>query len=163
MERESGNGSRVFIGVDPGKSGGVAFLSSKICEAYNTEDEMWVQRMRDFQQNMFSTQEVVACVEKVHAMPKQGVVSVMTFGTWNGIVLGALKLAAIPYILVTPRTWQKVIFDSAKREENRKEQSRLLAHRLFPHLASNVLRYKKDHNKAEALLIAEYMRRTYAG
>lgn len=48
-----------------------------------------------------------AYLESVHAMPKQGVTSVFTFGHAAGVVEGLLQGIGIPYTLVTPQSWKK--------------------------------------------------------
>jgi len=48
-----------------------------------------------------------AYLEAVHAMPKQGVTSVFTFGHAAGVVEGLLQGLGIAYTLVTPQSWKK--------------------------------------------------------
>ena len=48
-----------------------------------------------------------AYLEAVHAMPKQGVSSVFTFGHAAGVVEGMLQGIGIAYTLVPPQTWKK--------------------------------------------------------
>lgn len=48
-----------------------------------------------------------AYLEAVHAMPKQGVTSVFTFGHAAGVAEGILQGLGIAYTLVPPQTWKK--------------------------------------------------------
>lgn len=48
-----------------------------------------------------------AYLEAVHAMPKQGVSSVFTFGHAAGVAEGILQGLGIAYTLVPPQTWKK--------------------------------------------------------
>ncbi len=94
-------------------------------------------------------------IEAVHSMPEQGVASSFQFGKGFGIWLGILGALSIPYTLVTPQKWKGDILAGRGKE---KDASRLRALELFPHLADELKR-KKDHNRADALLIAEWGRR----
>jgi crossover junction endodeoxyribonuclease RuvC len=89
-----------------------------------------------------------AFVEKVHAMPKQGVSSVFTFGLGYGTLLGVLSALEVPLILVTPNTWKRAMGLGAD-----KSGSRAMAMRLFPRDAG-LFQQVKDDGRAEAVLIA---------
>ncbi|MFQ6105415.1 MAG: hypothetical protein ACE5OP_14165 [Candidatus Glassbacteria bacterium] len=49
----------------------------------------------------------VIFMEQVHAMPKQGVVSMFSFGQGFGIWLGILACHRVPYELVAPQRWKR--------------------------------------------------------
>jgi crossover junction endodeoxyribonuclease RuvC len=91
-----------------------------------------------------------AIVERVSAMPGNGIASSWQFAVSVGIIHACLSCAEIPLHLVTPSTWKKH-FNLSKD----KEQSRALAMRLYPSAAAFLSR-KKDAGRAEALLIARY-------
>lgn len=91
-------------------------------------------------------------VENVSAMPKQGVASTFRFGRAFGAILATVQLSGLRLELVTPSKW--------KRHHGLgpdKEQARALAIRRFPALAGDLAR-KKDADRAEALLIADFGR-----
>ena len=89
----------------------------------------------------------VAVVEQVGSMPKQGVASTFKFGMGCGLIRGVLAGAGVPIITVTPAKWKKHF-----SLNNDGEKSRALAIRRFPHV--DKLARKKDHGRAEALLMA---------
>ena len=91
-------------------------------------------------------------VENVSALPKQGVASTFKFGRAFGTILATVQLSGLRLELVTPRTWKK-----HHRLGRDKESARALAIRRFPRLASDLAR-KKDADRAEALLIADFGR-----
>ena len=95
-------------------------------------------------------------LEKVHAMPGQGVTSMFSMELGYGMWLGLLAAFDIPHTLVTPQAWKKVMMSGMGKE---KDASRIRALQLYPHL-SNDLKLKKHHGRADALLIAEYIKRT---
>jgi crossover junction endodeoxyribonuclease RuvC len=49
----------------------------------------------------------MVCVERVSAMPGQGVSSMFNFGHNVGTVMGVLGALRLPYRLVAPQTWKK--------------------------------------------------------
>lgn len=101
------------------------------------------------------TTDTMAAIEKVGARPGQGVSSMFKFGTNYGVVIGCVAMLAVPFIFVTPYKWQQKTFDSNVSQQTTKEKSLYMARRLFPHVE---LRYKADHGKSDALLIALWLK-----
>ena len=94
----------------------------------------------------------VAVIEKVGAMPGQGVASTFKFGKACGLIEGTLAALNIPFHLVSPPVWKKSLGLRGKD----KEASRALAIRLYPSVRG--LDLKKHQNRAEALLIGHWYR-----
>lgn len=145
----------IILGVDPGKSGGIAcWIPSK---------GMAATKMGDTEKDVLSYLDCFptanggfAYIEKVHAMPSQGVTSMFTFGQNYGFLRGCLTALEIPFEAVTPHRWQKE-FSLLRRDKNesntdKKNRHKAKAQQLFPHL-------KVTHATADALLICEYGRR----
>jgi crossover junction endodeoxyribonuclease RuvC len=84
-------------------------------------------------------------------MPKQGVSSTFKFGVNYGFLRGMLTAHKIPFEEVTPQKWQKAMGCLSKGNKN---VTKAKAQQLFPNL-------KITHKVADALLIAEYCRRTH--
>ena len=151
--------SRAFIGIDPGSNGGIATISPwNICvvEAYPFRKTSMVD-VSTILEDLGSRGVTHALIELVHAMPGQGVTSMFNFGHNFGMLEGLLIGAGIPYDRVTPQKWQKEfglyrLHDETKTAK--KNRHKELAKELFPTL--NV-----THATADALLIAEYCRRTH--
>jgi len=89
-------------------------------------------------------------IEASQAMPGQGVRSMWTTGYGYGLWLGILAALQLPYTPVRPVVWKKAVGLGKD-----KEQARLRAQQLFP---AADLRRKRDHGRAEALLLAWYGR-----
>ena len=87
-------------------------------------------------------------IEEAQPMPGQGTRSTFTTGYGMGIWVGILATPVLPYTTVRPQVWKRAL-----RLSRDKEASRLRAIQLFP---GADLRRKKDHGKAEALLLAYY-------
>ena len=145
----------LFIGIDPGKSGGIAYVDTEQgfagTEPYS--DKVLIDLCSEASNGR---QEVICCLEKVGAMPGQGVVSMFSFGQSVGYIKGVLEAFRIPYQEITPHKWKRefsLTSDKAKSAE--------VCGRLFPDVTLLATpRCKKPHDgMAEALLMAEYARR----
>lgn len=147
----------IYIGIDPGKNGGIAIIDDnfKYCNyVYPFSEETLVDKL-----NAFIYDDVCFCiVEQVHAMPKQGLSSTFNFGRNYGFIQGVLKTYRIPFELVSPQKWKKEF--SCTSDKNTSIE---VCKRLFPNANLKASeRCKKDHDgMAEALLMAEYGRRHY--
>lgn len=147
------------IGIDPGLSGAIAILDWHghvlACEdlpVVRDKSLAWIDGglMLSTIMNYREGNDTVAMIERVSAMPKQGVSSSFQFGVGFGSILGVLQALAIPIEFVTPRTWKKSYgLDSDKKAALHK--ARLLYPDVDLHLA-------KHDGRAEALLIARYAR-----
>lgn len=151
----------IYIGIDPGKNGGIAFIENgnNSSEAYPYSDDVLINNLKlIYAQGWHNA--VICYLEHVHAMPKQGVSSTFNFGMNFGFIQGVLKAYGIRYELVTPQKWKKEF--SCTSDKNTSIE---VCKRLFPNVNLKATdRCRKDHDgMAEALLIAEYGRRHYNG
>ena len=143
---------KVAIGVDPGLKGGLAILHENgVAWAVPFDEAEYIkaiETVKDFQ--------CIACVEKVGAMPGQGVTSMFNFGKNAGFIEGVLQSFGIPYQLVPPQTWKKEF-----QLNSSKQKSIDVCKKLFPNV--NLLptpRCRKESDgMAEAVLMSEYARR----
>lgn len=158
-----------FIGIDPGLDGAVAILPDGILidtptltvQGKGKKREYAVMGMSGTLREYRTTggQQLAWCaLEKVHAMPGQGVTSMFSMGVGLGLWRGLLAGLLIPHEEPTPQRWQRVMLDGMGKG---KDASRLRAIQLFPQLADQ-LTLKKHHGRADALLLAEYARRTFS-
>lgn len=150
-----------ILAVDPGLSGGLAIRTGAlgvITEAMPVcagEIDLagltrWLRAHADSID--------MAYVEKVHSMPAQGVSSSFKFGDGFGSVKGILTVLGIPFELVTPQKWMKVMHAGVSPELGSKERSQLACSRIFPGLdLRESPRCRKPHEgMVEALLLAEF-------
>jgi crossover junction endodeoxyribonuclease RuvC len=150
----------MIVGIDPGASGAVAFFNPQegtleIVDMPVMEVERGGKSKREISPQLLATAirhkaPRIAYVEKVGAMPGQGVSSMFQFGRGVGMVEGVLAALAIHTSYVTPQRWQKVV-----EVRGGKDGARLRAIELFPAYASLFAR-KKDDGRADAALIAWY-------
>lgn len=143
--------TKCFAGFDPGSSGAFAFYFPTAPEMIAAEDFPLVAGEIDaatLADRLRQMRPDFAIIERVGAMPKQGVSSTFAFGKSFGQLLGVVATLQIPSALVTPGTWKK-----AFKLGSDKEEARALALRQWPARAELFSR-KKDHGRAEASLLA---------
>ena len=152
---------KIFIGVDPGKNGGVAVIN-EVKKYEGVISFRCPKNARDMAMALMATiptdisySDIIVAVEHVHSMPKQGVVSSFSFGQnlgqWEGII-SSLELD-IEY--VSPRSWMGHY--DLQWNLDRKDRKRFLrgvAENLFPNI-------KMTFNISDALLIANYKKEIY--
>jgi len=148
------------MGVDPGLSGAIAFYFPETPSRVIAQDlpladgeisaPLLADVIRSFAPSM-------AVIERVSAMPGQGVVSMFNFGRAYGDVRGAIGALSIPVHFATPQKWKKHF-----RLSSDKEEARALALRLFPTCADH-FKLRKHHGRAEAALIAKFGAETIGG
>lgn len=141
------------MGCDPGsRSGALAFYFPSHPELITVEDLPTMDGELDtaeLARRIVQMRPDFAMVEKVGAMPKQGVSSSFNFGFGCGQINGVIGALKIPVHYVSPAKWKKALsLDSDA------EKSRAAAIRLWP--SSDRFGRKKDHNRAEAALLAKY-------
>lgn len=138
----------VIIGIDPGKKGGIAFIFEN-----GTEAHPMPETDRDIYDLLESrcdkSDNIIVFMEQVHGIP--GAASMFKFGDGYGFLRGIVTALKYPIHLVLPTKWQKFLGCLTGGDKNISKQK---AQQLFP-LVKNI-----THSTADALLIAEYGRRT---
>ena len=153
----------IYIGIDPGLNGAIALLDAeKGVLSISDMPTLEVKRNNKAKKEVSPIGVAIflgqtpafrqsrAILERVGAMPGQGVTSVFSFGRSVGIIEGVLATMLIPIDIVTPQAWQK-----AAGVRGGKDGSRMRACELFPNYATLFAR-KKDDGRADAALMAWY-------
>ena len=159
----------LIIGIDPGISGSICFLQDgKIVDVVemptmtegkkNKKQVNGSQIVNEILEKIkaLDKREIKVVIEQVSAMPGQGVTSMFNFGQSFGILKGICSSMQLPMYFVRPAKWKKY-FNLINSE---KDASRTRAIEIFPYF-SNQLSRKKDSNKADAILIANFYYETY--
>ena len=157
----------LIVAIDPGLTGALGFLRDGAYLAVvdmptvtkgvgSVKNEVSPQGMKTLiREQLLAGEAVVAVIEKVGAMPGQGVSSVFSLGDSYGAARAVLATAGFELVQVHPATWKKHFKLSSD-----KELSRALATRMFPVAP---LHLKKHDGRAEALLIARWLWETRYG
>ena len=158
----------IIIGIDPGIAGAICFFSEgdvidvidMPTMAEGKKNKRQVNARQIFNEitsikNKYSTKKIGVVVEQVSAMPGQGVTSMFNFGQSFGVIKGICSAMELPIFYVRPVKWKKY-YNLINSE---KDASRTIAIEMFPKI-SHKLAKKKDNNKADAILIAQYFENT---
>jgi crossover junction endodeoxyribonuclease RuvC len=147
----------IVLGLDPGLSGALAILNEdgtldSVHDLPVVRDGKlaWIDGGR-LQSMLIDGQRgrtAKAFVERVHAMPKQGVSSSFNFGVGFGSVLSILQARHVSIELVQPMLWKR-----ATGLTSDKNASLDKARILFP---TAELSLKKHDGRAEAILLARW-------
>ncbi len=157
----------LFVGIDPGLSGALAavtdsgdFVSVHDAPTLTVKKGGGKKRVYLESEMVKIVEGLMTCyeirlvgLENQHAMPKQGVTSVFSLGMGFGLWLGILAGCKLPYERIEPGTWKR---DMGLVSGSDKNASVVKALQLFP---TAPLTLKKHSDRAEAILIAEYLRR----
>lgn len=145
----------IYIGVDPGKKGGYAIIDNGAVDVFPWSDQGFVDNMAD----AMNCGKCIVAVEKVGAMPGQGVTSMFSFGQSYGFIMGVLRALGISYQLVPPGVWKRE-FGLLRAD---KQASIETCKQLFPgvSLLPGEQCRKDSDGMAEALLIALYAQRKF--
>jgi len=151
---------RFYIGIDPGKTGGLVILPERgdkkvVTQMPTTERDIW-----NWFADIPSPSFPFAVIEKVGSMPGNAARAMFTFGWGYGGLRMALVARGIPFEEVTPQVWLKGLgIPFRKRKESRTQFKNRLkgrAQQLFPDVAVTLA-------TADALLIATYCQRKASG
>ncbi len=170
--------SAVFVGIDPGVTGALVVLEDGELEFHDTVTYQDGKRtridaagcaalLRDVKRDclprpipgnplLTNQKTLFVYIEKSQPMPKNGSIGCFGLGYSYGVWIGILAALEIPYQLVTPQAWKKLLMPGEPKD---KDASRTVARRLWPDQTEEALSRKKDHGRSDAALIAEYCRR----
>ncbi|OAE18204.1 hypothetical protein AXG93_406s1720 [Marchantia polymorpha subsp. ruderalis] len=156
------------VGIDPDLSGAIAVLRTEdnvitaevidvpfVTVTVNKKS----RRRHDYQSIANLVRELqapegsIAYVEQAMPFPKDGKQGWYITGYGYGVWLGILAAAGFKVIPVQARVWKTAMKICGK--DFTKDDSRALASYIFPDLSLRLKR-KKDHGRAEALLIAAF-------
>ena len=146
----------IVVSADPGMKGGLAILDTtsgialaapmptigkeidyrKIHEAFTT-----------------STPDLIV-IEKVHAMPGQGVTSMFNFGLGSGALVALATVSTARLVLVTPQMWKKHVLAGTNKDKDAAIQ---FCNHTYPSVNLILPRCRNAHDgMADAVCLAHY-------
>lgn len=151
----------IILGIDPGLSGGLAFLSAapgqpkRVISAddipvYGVDAKRRVDALAVAKMIQACPPDF-AVIERAQAMPDQGASSGFNYGRAVGALEAVVFGMEIPLEIIEASAWKKA-HGLIKTDKEASRQKALL---LFPDAHAWLAR-KKDHGRAEAVLIANY-------
>ena len=163
----------IYIGIDPGFDGAIGAVGKDGFIGVRDTPSLEVKSGKKTRRK-YNTPEMVKIIleltkgydrvflalEQVGSMPGQGVASMFAFGRglgmWEGILACACVTACNGSIhMVRPQKWKAIMLDGM--DKGSKASSILKATQLFPMAPISL---KKHDGRAEALLIAEWVRQS---
>lgn len=166
------------MSIDPGSKGFICTQIDGVFKHYSIEDNDLYQLSEIMAEIRSKYDNLVCVIEDVHSIFGSSAKSTFNFGFNKGYLIGLLAANKIPYILVQPKEWQKVVWNNAdmvvtykqikikdkmvsKKVVDTKATSINAAKRLFPTIDFRKSERAKniDDNKVDATLMSEYARR----
>jgi crossover junction endodeoxyribonuclease RuvC len=147
----------LYLGIDPGFTGAWGLINHHgdyVSCGDMRHNDRWIDTNEVFLSisQARESDDLMVVVEAVHAMPKQGVSSSFKFGMAYGAAI-AIAARFGQFELVPPRVWKKDMELTADKKD-----SLVMARELWP---DSPLQRVKDNGRAEALLLAEWLRKAY--
>jgi len=147
----------VYMGFDPGLKGGISIVNE-----YGDVQATYVMPVTKGEGgssiNFYEVANLVrewnpdfSVIEKVSAMPKQGVTSMFTFGMGFGGLQAVLATLDSPFPLVRPQVWQSAVFKGMDKKLG-KARSIIYCQQRWPEQG------KLKDGPADALCLAIYAR-----
>ena len=147
--------SRIYIGIDPGKSGGLCVIEDEFIKAYacpdNAQDMALLFAMAI---SVNETKTVIPYIEKVWARPHDAKGSIWKFAENYGMWFGIAGAYELDLKTVSPQRWMKYFEVPKLDKPRRKRYLRDKARSMYPNLKKITLK------TADAILIATYAKET---
>jgi len=160
---------RYYLGIDPGKSGAMVVITENMAiermekapliHSTKAKDEYDIPRLCKILDELTCGPETLVVIERQQPLPAAMGGSAANYqrGFSFGLYQGLLTYRGIPYEVVAPRTWQKVMFMGVNAADT-KAASVLVAKRYWPKQdwRRTVRSVKDDDGLTDAALIALY-------
>ena len=149
-----------YCGIDPGVAGAVALIDTDEARVEVVDlpsgplgvDPVALQE----QLKAWGVRSVT--LEDNRAVGSNGSLANFSMGRCVGLIVATVLLSNCALHRVKPQEWQQSTGLSNVKAAERKDAHRMRAMELFPELHDELKR-KRDHNRADALLITEFARR----
>jgi len=151
-----------IAGIDVGNTGAIAILDKKgnivecVFMPVISYQKQGKKKKTEYDEpaikNFLLKHKVKHCgIEKAQTMPGQGISSMGNYMMGYGILRGICTGIGVPYTLIHPKTWKKKLMMDMGQA---KGESIVRVKQLYPDYN---LPLKKDHGKADSILIAKYL------
>tara|TARA_R110002051_G_scaffold88750_2_gene156491 strand:+ start:17567 stop:18040 length:474 start_codon:yes stop_codon:yes gene_type:complete len=146
---------KCYMGIDPGKSGGVAICYENNISAHKcpeTEGDMY--SLLEIMASAKDFEEIVVSLEHVWGFPSDSSKTAFTFGKNFGAWITCLQIKELDYTLVTPRKWQ---YDfRVEKGMQKSERKRYLKTIAEQYVKKSEEPFRVTYSTADAILIAIY-------
>lgn len=174
LENAGGSADKLWIGIDPGTHGAFGLLAGDHALAVDIPVS-WIANARGRLNGVYELNAILhfwegvqghitasairVCLEEGQGLPGDGAFTAFRCGEGFGMWPLYLQSIGIRVDTARPAVWKK--YYGLRGGPTQKEAARLKALSMWP--SCTCLSRKKDHNRAEALLLADYLRRKESG
>jgi hypothetical protein len=149
--------NRLFVGIDPGKSGGIAYISENEgkVDYFKCQTAYDLNTMLSIFKGSFTPKNLHIYIEKVWSFPKDSAKASFSFGKNIGMWETLLEINELEYTEVAPRVWQKYLNIPSGLKKNERKK-------LLKKVANDYIRCYDTDSKAvtyytaDAICIAYY-------
>tara|TARA_R100001082_G_scaffold44069_1_gene23363 strand:+ start:1801 stop:2352 length:552 start_codon:yes stop_codon:yes gene_type:complete len=149
---------QTIIGIDPGKSGGVAVCKDGLIVDFQkypkTLGEI-VDIVKKIDDDWSESGKPLAYIEQVHAFPTDARSAAFKFGTNYGLWQGVLLGLQIEYKTVAPQVWMKPL-GLPKDKKERKNKIKALAQNVIDKQNVPMDKKRVTLNTSDAIIISMY-------
>lgn len=159
------------MGIDPGLDGAFVIITSdgKLKHSYKFETFIVKDSKRKLDipaiykvlsAIFIDYPDCFVAIEAIHGSAGQGSTSIFSMGYSLGALEAIISIAKFPYVQVSPQKWKNRMLSGMPKEKDASVQKAL---QLCPSTNDILIgkRGGRDHNIADAYLIAEYARITF--
>ena len=144
--------SKLYIGIDPGKSGAIASLNCRMKAWKCPDNALDMHRLFELITYSMSADDISVVMEKVWARPNNASRAAFNYGVnyghWQGILAGF----EIEPELILPSAWMKFYgMEKGMEYQERKRWLKAKAQKLYPNVKVTLV-------NADAILIAHYLK-----
>ena len=148
----------VYLGIDPGFTGAWGLINHHgdyIGCGDMIHNDKWIDNNSVYREICLARDQddMMIVIEAVHSMPKQGVSSSFKFGMAYGSAISLAQRFLVDWELVIPKVWKRDLGLTSDKAD-----SLNMARQKWPEAP---LKRIKDNGRAEALLLAEWLRQAY--
>lgn len=150
----------VTVGIDPGKGGCLCILQNNTPNFYDWPKDDNIGIYFEILGNVLKGFDIkLAVLEKVHAMPKQGVKSMFSFGENFGMWKAFLAITQTSHLIIPPQQWMKGLVTKSDGATT-KIAVQNVATRLFPEFKSDLFGSRGGYKdgRGDSLLMAVHAR-----
>ena len=158
----------IYVGVDGGSQGGLVAIDEDENILANTimpmlKNDYDINGIIDFFDKIsFADTKINVVLEKAHTMPTNGCKANFTNGTRYGVMQGILQAKNISYQIVSPKIWQKNIFQGDTVKDTKEASAKFCLQKYPKENWRKSERATKIHDgKTDACCISVYCKRLF--
>ena len=144
------------IGIDPGMKGGIAILDTETNQMKAVPTPLIGKEIdyRRVHEALTFYEPSIIVIEKVHAMPGQGVTSMFNFGLGYGALVALSTVSTARLVLVTPQMWKKYVLAGTNKDKDAAIQ---FCNHTYPNVNLILPRCRNAHDgMTDAIYLAHY-------